>query len=348
MKIQHLIIGGLFLAALGLAVALALVPRIRQSDALSGYVEGEPLYPAAPLSGRLVAVSVKRGDVVRAGDPLFTVDLAQGEAGLNQALAELASAKALAADARKGQRPVELDVIRAQLAAAQAQLTEAEKALARTRPLVEAGAAPRAQLDAAMSARDTAAGEATALRKQLQAAQLGARQEQIAAADERVRQAQAAVDAARSRLGDQAQSAPASGRIEEVYYQIGEWVPANQPLLSLIPDGRVRVRFFVPETQVANYTTGREVSFTCDACPPNLKAQINYVSPRPEFTPPVIYSRDARDRMVFLVEALPIGETRLVPGQPVDVAPIGAADAPIARDRMAGGAEKASLSGSKP
>jgi HlyD family secretion protein len=53
-----------------------------------------------------------------------------------------------------------------------------------------------------------------------------------------------------------------------------------------------------------------------------MKAKINFVSPRPEFTPPTIYAREARDRMVFLIEAEPIDAPRLAPGQPVDVTPL--------------------------
>ena len=62
------------------------------------------------------------------------------------------------------------------------------------------------------------------------------------------------------------------------------------------------------------------VKFACDGCPSGLTAKVSYISPRPEFTPPVIYSREARDRMVFLVEAVP--SARLNPGQPVDVQPL--------------------------
>jgi HlyD family secretion protein len=325
MKPQAILVGGLLAAAAATTLFLVLSPPGRSTAMLSGYVEGEPLYPAARLPGRLLEIAVKRGDVVKQGDVLFSVDPAQGAATLDQALADLAAAQALAADARKGQRPAELGVLEADVAAAQAQLKETEQQLSRTRPLVSAGAAPRAQLDTAVAARDTASGQVNAAQKRLQAARLGARTDQVAAADERVRQAEAAVTAARAQLSDQSQSAPAAGRIEDVFFQQGEWTPANQPVLSLIPDNRVRIRFFAPEPTVANYAVGREVAFGCDACPTGLKAKITYVSPRPEFTPPIIYSRESRDRMVFLVEATPTGDTKLAPGQPIDVLPLGPA-----------------------
>jgi HlyD family secretion protein len=107
-----------------------------------------------------------------------------------------------------------------------------------------------------------------------------------------------------------------------VFFQQGEWVPANQPVLALLPADRVRLRFFVPQDQVAFYAPGASVNFSCDGCAKDLTAKISYVSPRPEFTPPVIYSREARDRMVFMVEAQPTAGQGLAPGLPIDVQPL--------------------------
>jgi HlyD family secretion protein len=84
----------------------------------------------------------------------------------------------------------------------------------------------------------------------------------------------------------------------------------------------VKVRFYVPEKEVARYVPGRSVHFSCDGCGGSLTAVIRFVSPRPEFTPPVIFSRDSRDRLVFLVEAYPARPANLQPGLPVDVEPL--------------------------
>jgi HlyD family secretion protein len=322
MNAQRILIAGLVLAAIIIGAVLLLAPRFNATPMLSGYVEGEPLYPAAPVSGRIVEMKVKRGDVVKAGEPLFAVDPSQTEAQKQQSEAAAATAEALATDARQGARPAELGVIEANLAAAHAQLADAQKTLARVQPLAQAGAASRQNLDQATAARDTAAAQVKAIEKQLAVAKQAQRQNQIAAADSRVREAEAGVAATDARLADLAPKSPAAGRIEDVFFQPGEWAPANQPVLSLIPDSRVRIRFFAPEKQLSAYKVGAEVSFTCDGCAA-MKAKINYVSPRPEFTPPTIYAREARDRMVFLIEAEPIGGQRLSPGQPIDVTPLG-------------------------
>lgn len=322
MKRQRILVAGLMLGALALLVILWMAPRFSADETLSGYVEGEPLYLAAPVAGRLAEIAVQRGDQVTAGQALFAVDPTQTAARRAQAEAELEAARALARDARTGQRPAELGVIEAELRAAQARAREARADYARIAPLVAQGIYAPARLDQARAARDSANAQAQAVSQRLETATLGAREQQIAAADERVRQAEAALTGAGARLAELSPPAPAAGRVEEVFYQQGEWVGANQPVLSLLPADRIRLRFFVPEPAIAAYQVGREVSFACDGCPPDLRARIVYVSPRPEFTPPVIYSRDARDRLVFLVEAVPLARGALVPGQPIDVAPL--------------------------
>ena len=131
---------------------------------------------------------------------------------------------------------------------------------------------------------------------------------------------------AQSRLDQISPRAPAAARVQDVFYQSGEWVAANQPVVALLADDRVRLRFYVPQAQVERYRPGTRVQFSCDGCKPGQGARINFVSPRAEFTPPVIYSRESRDRLVFLVEALPDRPADLLPGLPIDVTPLAGPD----------------------
>jgi HlyD family secretion protein len=193
----------------------------------------------------------------------------------------VAAAAAQAQDARKGVRPAELAIYDANVAAAEARTRDAEAVLRRVRTLERQGIYAPARLDDAKSAYDAAA----------------------------------------ARLSDIAPTAPGPARVEDVFFQNGEGAVANQPILALLPDDRIKLRFFVPETAVSAYGPGKTVRFSCDGCAAGLTAKITYVSPRPEFTPPVIYSREARDRLVYLVEARP--SVRLNPGLPVDVTPLG-------------------------
>ena len=104
-------------------------------------------------------------------------------------------------------------------------------------------------------------------------------------------------------------------------YVQGEWVNAGSPVVAILPPANVKVRFFVPEPQVGALRSGQRVDVACDGCGAPIAASISFISPQAEFTPPVIYSRESRAKLVFMVEARPAAAdaTRLHPGQPVDV-----------------------------
>lgn len=311
------------LGALAAVVILLLVflPHSGGAKTLTGYVEGEPLYLAAPTPGAVTAMFVARGDEARAGQPLFVIDPQQQTGAVGQAQAELAAAEAQAADVRKGERPSELATLDANIAAAEARARDAEITFKRASELAAAGVASRQQLDDARASNQAAQAALVSTRQQKETATLGARPDQVRAADARVAQARAALAAALARLGDLAPKAPEAARVEDVFFQKGEWAPANQPILSLLPDSRIHLKFFVPERDLSHYRVGQTVRFACDGCAKGLTARITYVSPRPEFTPPVIYSRDSRDRLVYQVQAAP--SARLNPGQPADIEPLG-------------------------
>ena len=316
-----LILAGLALLLLAWRI---LAPQFRAAPAYSGYIEGEALYLSAAVSGRVTDLAVRRGERVAAGTRLFLIEPDQQAAQEQQAAAELAGARAQAQDARLGQRPPEVAIFEAERDAAEAATREARIALNRADQLVRRGIFARVRLDEARAAYRSAAARLEAAQRRIEVANLGQRDEQIRAADARVAQAAARVSETGARLRTLSPIAPSAGRIEDVFFQRGEWAAANQPVVALIPDDRIYVRFFVPQAAVAAYRPGARVRFRCDGCPDGLSATISYVSPRPEFTPPIIYSRQSRDRLVFMVEARPDNGARLQPGLPVDVLPVGA------------------------
>ena len=323
MKPQRLII----LVLAGLAILFLawrlLAPSSARPVTFSGYIEGDSLYLSAATAGRVRGLAVRRGQRVAAGTRLFLIEPDQQLAQGRQAAAELEAARAQAEDARLGQRPPEIAILEAERQAAEGAEREARIALHRAETLVRLGIYARVRLDEARAAEQNAASQVEAARHRIEVATLGQRQEQVRAADARVTEAAARVTETGARLDTLSPVAPSAARVEEVFYQRGEYAAANQPIVALIPDDRIYVRFFVPEDAVAAYRPGARIRFRCDGCADGLAATISYVSPRPEFTPPIIYSRESRDRLVFMVEARPDHGGALMPGLPVDVYPIG-------------------------
>lgn len=134
-------------------------------------------------------------------------------------------------------------------------------------------------------------------------------------------QAAAQVRVLREQLANKSVQIPAAGEVTELYYRPGEWVPPGQPVLSLLPDDKRRIRFFVPESIVATLHTGQTIEARCDGCAAPIPATIDFITTQAEYTPPVIYSQGSREKLVFRVEAIPSPQDapRLRPGLPVEV-----------------------------
>ena len=116
------------------------------------------------------------------------------------------------------------------------------------------------------------------------------------------------------------EKAPAAGRVEDVFFRAGETASTGQGVVSLLTSDKLKLRFFVPEQQLATIAVGQKVAVTCDSCAPNLTATISFIARAAEFTPPVIYSLTRREKLVFLVEAKPDDLSQpWHPGLPVDV-----------------------------
>lgn len=287
----------------------------------SGYVEGDYVQVAASQAGTLASLLVRAGDVVAAGAPLFALDGTPEQAGASEAQARLAAARALARNTELGRRPDEVAVTRAQLAQARAQAALARAELARQEQLLARRFIAPAAVDNARTAAAQGAARVAELEAALRVAALPARQPEQLAAAAQADAASAALAASRWRLAQTAQNAPAAGQVADTYYRVGEWVGAGQPVLSLLPAGQVKARFFVPETEVAGIAPGQAVTLECDGCGAPIAARISHIATAAEYTPPVIYSNTQRARLVFRVEArpAPADAARLRPGLPVDV-----------------------------
>ena len=138
-------------------------------------------------------------------------------------------------------------------------------------------------------------------------------------AESALRTAEARLASAKTRLDRRRVQSPAGGTIQEVYYRVGETVQPSRPIVSLLPPGNVKIRFFVPQAVLPGVRIGDRIAIRCDGCMSDLAARVRFISAQAEFTPPVIYSQEERARLVFRVEAIPERPGDLKVGQPVSV-----------------------------
>lgn len=292
------------------------------SDLVQGYVEGEYVYVASPYGGALTSLAVRRGVQVTVGDPLFTLEQASEKAARDEAARRLSEAEANLEDRKKGRRPSEIASLRAQLQQAQAALQLSMREVARQEGLVVVpGAAVELEVDRARSARDQNQQRVSQLEADLRTALLGARTDQVAAAEAEVRAKEAALTRAEWDLAQKRQVAPKAGFVFDTLYREGEWVPAGRPVVVLLPPTHIKVRAFVSQARLGAIKLGDPVEVLVDGVQGSISGTVSYISPRAEYTPPVIYSQGNREKLVFMVEVLfdPAISADLHPGQPVDV-----------------------------
>jgi HlyD family secretion protein len=181
---------------------------------------------------------------------------------------------------------VDDDLQKADLNQNKATLANAQQAYDRAAALSKTGSGTQATLDAAVSA---------------------------------LRVAEARVNTSETRLARRNGYAPVSGTVQQIYFRIGETVPAQKPVLSIMPPGNIKIRFFVHEAELPRLAIGDEVRVTCDNCAADLTAKIYFIATSAEYTPPVIYSLDERNKLVYLIQARPARPDALRVGQPVSV-----------------------------
>ena len=284
-----------------------------------GYIEGEYALIASPYAGQLQKLHVRRGDKVDAGKPLFALEQESERAARTEAQQRLNAAAARLENLQAARRPAEIDALRAEVTQAKAALALSSSQLAQQQKLFKEGFIAQARLDEAQAARARDAARAAEAEAQLRSAlQPVGREAERRAAEGDAAGAQAALAQAALRLEQKSVAAPVSGMVQDTFFVEGEWVPAGRPVVSILPPGNVKARFYVPETVLASLQPGKALEIRCDGCPALLAAKVSFVSSQAEYTPPVLYSKESRTKLLFLVEARLEGAS-LRPGQPVDV-----------------------------
>jgi HlyD family secretion protein len=307
-------------------VALLLLASCEKAseDGWQGYIEGEYVLLASPYAGQLEKLYVRRGDAIEAGKPVFALEQEAERAARLEAEERLKSAQARLANLQVPRRPPEIQALRDQLRQAQAARELSRSQLARQERLFKSGFIARSLYDEARSAYDRDNARVAEVQSQLKNAELPlGREEERKGAERDVEAAKAALAQAAWRLEQKSIASPVSGLVQDTFFVAGEWVPAGRPVASILPPANVKARFYVPEAALGNVSVGKAVEIRCDACPGPVAAKVSYVSTQAEYTPPVLYSKESRTKLRFLVEARLDNPqaAKLKHGQPIDVKP---------------------------
>jgi HlyD family secretion protein len=291
------------------------------SQTYQGYAEGEYVNISSTQSGKLDKLYIKRGESVAKGSHLFLLDSENEIFALQQTTSELSVAQATLQDYHKGSRPEEIQVLEAQLIQAQAAFENAQEQLSQNQSLYESHAVSKTDFDKSVALEKSSSAKVKELQNTLKVAKLSKRSDQIIAQESRISQLKAAVDSAQWKVDEKALKSRYDALVFDTLYREGEFVPAGGIIVRLLPPENIKIRFFVPQKIAEELGIGQNITIISRSDGQKLPARVTYISPEAEYTPPIIYSNETKEKLTYMIEAYPnrTDTPQLHPGQPVEV-----------------------------
>jgi len=245
----------------------------------NGRLEATEVEVASKEQGRVAAVHVKEGDMVRQGQLLANMDAAVLEAQLREAEADKLRAETdrNVAVAVVGQRENEYDL--------------AAKILARTQQLFRQKALEQNQLDKDHASEQTAQAIVVAAKAQ------------VASAEAAIASAAAKIEKVKADIADTLLKSPRDGRVEYRLVEPGEVIPAGGNVVTLLDISDVYMTFFLPTNEASKVPIGGDARIVLDARPElAIPAKVSFVSPSAQFTPKEVETRSEREKLMFRVK----------------------------------------------
>ncbi len=300
----------------------------RSTGVYQGYVEQDFVHVSSTQSGYLESLAVEEGDRVEKGEALFSLEALPEETRVEEMKKRIAAARKRLEEMQLGEREEAIQAQQAALEARQAEARLRRLQFERQQKLKRGDVVAREEFDRAKSEYEQAQAWVREAQKRLELANLGAREQLVQAQREEIAALETQLREARWRFAQASRQAPAGGIIDRVLFEPGELVQAAQPVVVISPDHEMKVRFFVPEAELNHIQNNQKVRVQLTDAAPELEARISYISTDPEYTPPVIFSEESRDKLVWRVEARfgeGAEEVTIHPGQPATVLLPGAA-----------------------
>ena len=266
----------------------------------SGTLENHTVRLGSRVGGRVKTVDVEEGATVTAGQTLITLEAGDWDAQKKLAEADVALAMANLAKLEGGARVEQLLAARARWNAAEAAVDQAKDRVRRARTLAAGGAASTAERVDTDTALRGALAQRDAAKQQFQELRNGVRTEDLEAARAQLDAAQARLDRVNVQIEELVIKAPAAGRIEALPVRVGDLLPPNGTAATLVEQGDLYARIYVPETQLGFIHPGAEVPVSVDSFPGRtFKGRVEHINAIGEFSPRNLQTADERADQVF-------------------------------------------------
>ena len=251
---------------------------------IQGEVDTTQIQVSSKLFGRVAAVHVKKGEYVKKGQLLITLDSPEIRAKMAQATAAQRFAGAQRDKAFKGPRQEELSASRSNWQKATSAADLAEKTFRRIDRLQADGVVPAQKRDEAEAQWQSAMRATEAARASYDMVLAGARTEDKDAAVAQASQAAGAVAEVDAHLQETSLYAPVDGQIVDVLCDPGEMVSPGFPTVSIVDLQSVWLTFNLREDLLADIRMGDVVIARIPALGNrSIKAKVNYISALGDF-----------------------------------------------------------------
>lgn len=306
---------------LAIFITMACLSGCTKKKEYPGYIEAEFVYVSTSIAGNLIKLPIEKGQWVAVNQLLYVLDHDNERYAKEEAFNKLISSQYQYKNLTKGKRPDEIEALEMQRKQAVVLMDLSEIEFNRQSKLLEVGGTSQTLFDKAKSDFESNKAKVIEFDAELRLAHLGARVDEIDAAKFTAKASFSSLKEADWRLNQKTVLSPVKAFVQDTLYRQGEWVNAGLPVLVLLPPENLKARFFVPERDLSRIRLNQAVTITCDSCKKPITAHVQFISTVAEFTPPVIFSRESREKLVYLVEAKipPDCVSILHPGQPIEI-----------------------------
>lgn len=264
-----------------IVVALAVLFRANNQDLLlQGEVDAPEVIVASKSKGRVIERHVERGDDVKAGQLLITLDSPEMIAQLGTLEAARDQAKAQLELSINGTREESIRNLKAGLAKSEAEYANARDEYNRNARIAAKGYVSASDLENARQTRDSAYQQVLAAKASLDEGVNGDRVELRANYAAQLRQAEATLLEFKIQTDDLLVRAPVDGEVGPIPTEIGELESASSPLLTLIRLPDAYFIFNLREDILAGVRKGDRVKLRVPALGEKLiEAEVRYIAP---------------------------------------------------------------------
>jgi len=285
----------------------------------SGYTDTLYVYLSSPSMGYLDHKFVERGQIVKKNDPLYYLSPSPDLEAYQANKWAVYQARKSLKDLKLPRRQPEIMAIEYQLQQTKTSMARVEAHLNRLLKLVKKQFVDPDTIDNQAKTLEELGFQAKQLEENLKLSKMGSRPKQIKAQAGAVKMALSKALESKWYLEHKNMKAPADGYIFDTFYSQGELVPAQKPVLVMVVPENNYIEFFVTASDVSHLNLQMPITYQFYGDNNTHQAFISYISQTVEYMPPVLYTPDFQEELVYRIRAKPRTVHSFPLGQPVDV-----------------------------